>query len=55
MDAVVFPAAEVKLQLQNFVVVKYDAEQPNEPPARDVLDHFGVMGLPTYVVLNPDK
>jgi hypothetical protein len=36
-------------------VVKYDAEQPNELPARAVLDYFGVMGLPTYVVLNPNK
>jgi len=24
-------------------------------PARAVLDYFGVMGLPTYVVLNPNK
>jgi thiol:disulfide interchange protein len=55
MDAVVFPATEVRQQLQNFVVVKYDAEQPNELPARAVLDYFGVMGLPTYVVLNPNK
>ena len=55
MDAVVFPASEVKQQLKNFVVVRYDAEQPNESPAREVLDYFGVMGLPTYVVLNPDK
>lgn len=55
MDAVVFPAPQVKQQLQDFVVVKYDAEQPNEPPAKEVLDHFGVMGLPTYVVLNPVK
>ena len=54
MDAVVFPASEVKQQLKNFVVVKYDAEQPNDSPAREVLDYFGVMGLPTYVVLNPN-
>ncbi len=55
MDAVVFPASEVRRQLKNFVVVRYDAEQPNESPAKEVLDYFGVMGLPTYVVLNPDK
>jgi thiol:disulfide interchange protein DsbD len=54
MDAVVFPASEVKQQLKNFVVVRYDAEAPNESPAREVLDYFGVMGLPTYVVLNPN-
>ena len=54
MDAVVFPASEVKQQLNHFVVVKYDAEAPNESPAKEVLDYFGVMGLPTYVVLNPN-
>jgi thiol:disulfide interchange protein len=55
MDAAVFPAAEVKQELKNFIVVKYDAEKPNESPAREVLDRFGVMGLPTYVVLAPQK
>ena len=55
MDAAVFPAAEVKRQLADFVVVKYDAEKPNESPAREVLDRFGVMGLPTYVVVLPRK
>ncbi len=55
MDAVVFPAPEVKQQLKDFVVVKYDAEQPNESPAKEVLDQFGVIGLPTYVVLKPQE
>lgn len=55
MDAVVFPAPEVKQQLKDFVVVRYDAERPNESPAKEVLDHFGVMGLPTYVVLKPQE
>lgn len=53
MDAAVFSREDVRRKLQNFVVVKYQAEQPNEPPARDVLDYFGVLGLPTYVVLAP--
>ena len=55
MDAVVFPSADVQQQLKDFVVVRYDAEQPNESPAKEVLDRFGVMGLPTYVVLRPEK
>ena len=55
MDAVVFQAPEVQQQLKDFVVVRYDAERPNESPAREVLDHFGVMGLPTYVVLKPQE
>jgi len=55
MDASVFPAEEVKRQLQEFVVVRFDAEKPNESPAKEVLNQFGVFGLPTYVVLMPDK
>lgn len=55
MDSTVFPAPEVKQQLKDFVVVRYDAEKPNESPAKDVLDQFAVIGLPTYVVLLPDE
>jgi thioredoxin:protein disulfide reductase len=53
MDATVFSADEVKARLKDFVVVRFDAESPNESPAKEVLDRFGVMGLPTYVVLLP--
>ena len=54
MDASVFPSAEVKDELKDFVVVRYEAEKPNDSPAREVLNQFGVMGLPTYVVLKPE-
>ena len=52
MDETTFQFAEVKKRLGDFTVIPYQAEQPNEPPAKDVLDHFGVLGLPTYVVLS---
>jgi thiol:disulfide interchange protein len=55
MDSTVFPAPEVKQRLNEFVVVRYNAEKPNESPAREVLNQFGVMGLPTYVVLSPNQ
>jgi thiol:disulfide interchange protein len=55
MDSTVFPAREVKQELKDFVVVRYDAEKPNESPAKEVLNQFGVFGLPTYVVLRPQK
>jgi thiol:disulfide interchange protein len=55
MDATVFSNAEVKERLKSFVAVRYDAEQPNDMPAKAVLDQFGVMGLPTYLVLTPAK
>lgn len=46
---------EVKNQLSQFVVVRYNAEKPNESPAKEVLNQFGVIGLPTYVVLQPQR
>jgi thiol:disulfide interchange protein len=53
MDSTVFNREEVQKRLQGFIVVKYPAEHPNESPAREVLDRFGVLGLPTYLVLVP--
>ena len=55
MDETVFNTAEVKQRLKDFIVVQYLAEQPNQAPARQALDYFGVIGLPTYVVLQPKK
>ena len=54
METAVFPKDEVRRELENFVVIKYQAERPNESPAKEVLDHFGVLGLPTYIVLTPN-
>ena len=52
MDLTVFNQTNVQRRLQDFVVVRYQAERPNESPAREVLDHFNVLGLPTYLVLS---
>ena len=52
MDLTVFNQTNVQRRLQDFIVVRYQAERPNESPAREVLDHFNVMGLPTYLVLS---
>jgi thiol:disulfide interchange protein len=53
MDKTTFKDPEVQKKLENYVTVKYQAEQPNKPPAKDVLDAFKVIGLPTYVILVP--
>ncbi|HWF18131.1 MAG TPA: thioredoxin family protein, partial [Verrucomicrobiae bacterium] len=55
MDETVFRKNEVKQRLQDFILVRYDAERPGEYPAKEVLDHFGVLGLPSYVVLTAEK
>jgi len=46
---------QVRQQLESFVRVKVQAEHPDQPPDRDILDAFAVMGLPTYVILKPNR
>ncbi|MCK4358683.1 MAG: thioredoxin family protein [Candidatus Cloacimonetes bacterium] len=53
MDATTFKDDEVVEKLENYVWVKYKAENLNESPTKEILDYFGVLGLPTYVVLVP--
>jgi len=52
MDATVFNRSDVKSRLQQFIVVRYAAEQPNNAPAKPLLDHFSIVGLPAYLVLS---
>jgi len=53
MDSTVFNRSEVQDHLRAFVTVRYAAEQPNVAPTRPLLDHFNIVGLPTYLVLSP--
>jgi thiol:disulfide interchange protein DsbD len=53
MDETTFQAPAVIETMERFVKVKYQAEDPDASPAREVLEHFKVLGLPTYVVLKP--
>ncbi len=52
MDATVFNQEKVKRRLKDFIAVRYSAERPNDSPAREVLNHFNILGLPTYLVLS---
>jgi thiol:disulfide interchange protein len=51
MEATTFRDEQVRERLSGFIVVKCRAEHPNEAATRATLEHFGVMGLPTYVIL----
>ena len=53
MDRTTFKDQDVQRRLAEFVSVRYQAELPNELPAKEVLERFGAIGLPTYVVLVP--
>jgi thiol:disulfide interchange protein len=53
MDGITFKDPEVKKRLVEFVKVKCRAEDLNDPATKEILDHFHVVGLPTYLVLLP--
>jgi thiol:disulfide interchange protein DsbD len=48
-----FQDPAVKKRLGDFLVVKFQAERLGDNAIKPVLDEFGVMGLPTCVVLKP--
>ena len=57
MNQTTFKEPRVQDALADYVKVKYQAQQPDESPARDVMEQFGVsgLGLPVYVILEPNK
>jgi thiol:disulfide interchange protein len=54
MDKTTLANADVKQALDGYVKIKFQAEQPDESPARDVMKRFDAVGLPTYVILRPN-
>jgi len=53
MDKTTFKDSGVKAAFDKFVLIKYQAEDPAEPATRAVLEHFDIIGLPTYIILEP--
>lgn len=53
MENTTFQDPKVRELLQDFVLLKYQAEEPDAPETKPVLDYFDVLGLPTYIVLKP--
>ena len=45
----------VKKSLEDFIFVKYQAEKFSDPEVEKVLKYFKVSGLPTFVILKPEK
>ena len=54
MEKTTFKEERVKQRLARYVVVKVQAERPEQSPAKEMLDAFGIRGLPGFVVLRPD-
>ncbi len=55
MDRTTLRDPKVTEALANYVKIKYQAERPDEPPANAVMQRFGAIGLPTYVILKPKR
>jgi len=53
MDHTTFKSTVVQQKLGNYLQVRLQAERPNQQPTKELLDYFGAMGLPTYVILTP--
>jgi len=53
MDKTTLASDEVKAALSGYVKIKYQAEDPDAPPARDVLRRLSAAGLPAYAILKP--
>jgi thiol:disulfide interchange protein len=53
MDKTTLVDPTVKQALDGYVKIKFQAEQPDEPPAVEVMKRFKAVGLPAYVILKP--
>ncbi len=53
MDRTTLADAGVKAALDGYIKIKFQAEQPDESPAREVMERLGAIGLPTYAILRP--
>jgi thiol:disulfide interchange protein DsbD len=53
MDKTTLADRSVKAALANYVKIKFQAENPDEIPAKGVMQRFGAVGLPTYAILRP--
>lgn len=53
MDSTTFADPEVLSALDHYVKIKVQAEDPDAPATRAIMQRFGAVGLPTYVILVP--
>lgn len=53
MDKTTLASAEVTQALDGYVKIKVQAEQPDEPPAVELMKRFKAVGLPAYAIIRP--
>jgi thiol:disulfide interchange protein len=53
MDKTTLENESVKSALAGYVKIKFQAEDPDSPPAKPIMQKFDAVGLPAYVILKP--
>jgi thiol:disulfide interchange protein DsbD len=53
MDKTTLANSDVQSALNGYVKIKYQAEDPDAPPTKAVMQRFDAVGLPAYVILKP--
>ena len=53
MDKTTLASDDVKSALTGYVKIKYQAEDPDAQPAKDLLQRLSAPGLPAYAILKP--
>ena len=53
MDETTFQDDAVRANLEKYVKVKFQAEDPEAEPAKALMERWDTVGLPTYVILEP--
>jgi len=53
MDKTTFADQQIRSALDGYVKIKFQAEDPDQQPAKGVMQRFEAVGLPTYVILRP--
>ncbi|HEX4346650.1 MAG TPA: cytochrome c biogenesis protein CcdA [Vicinamibacterales bacterium] len=55
MDQTTLKDAQVNVALANYVKIKFQAEDPDAPATKATMERLKAVGLPTYVILHPNK
>jgi thiol:disulfide interchange protein len=53
MDETTLKDEQVRSALAGYTLIKFQAEDLDEPTTKAILDRVGSKGLPTYVILRP--
>lgn len=53
MDKTTLADPAVTAALAGYIKIKFQAEDPDDATVKEVMQRFGAVGLPTYVILKP--